>query len=443
MLNLRISQNRRHVKCDKQTAVFVSLEISPDRSSQFAQKRHHVTLAIDCSWSMETDGKIENAKAAAIKIVNSLSPNDLVSVVSFSSTVKIELGPTPASDSTIVNAIQSIQLGAGTALYDGIKTAFELTREVASPDMVQRLMLFSDGEPNSGPMSTPEFEKLLETVRNHGITFDPFGIGNDYNESLLLIMAEVGNGTWNHISNSDDLVNIAFAQIKEMQDTIFTNPQLQITLMPGAELNKIAITKPRLQEIKSESQQTASNAILVGLKDIIKDESQTVAMRISVPPINDQDVSLLTAIIVDGDKEIADQTTTISCTNDKTLYDREIDPSPRILLVSSEAALTIRGDFDDDDARARATSLLDDLDDPASRSMLNDDARATMHNAQSLVNNTQPGMSDSEKKEILHASTMIGVDNDVENSKPTCPECNLSVRPTSKVCGHCGTNLNR
>ena len=77
MLNLKLSQNRQHVKCNQKTVLFVSLEISPDETTQFIQRNHHVSLVIDCSGSM--DGKkIQDAKEAAINVVRQLSPNDLV-----------------------------------------------------------------------------------------------------------------------------------------------------------------------------------------------------------------------------------------------------------------------------------------------------------------------------------------------------------------------------
>ncbi|MBT4327101.1 MAG: VWA domain-containing protein, partial [Candidatus Nitrosopelagicus sp.] len=86
MLNLKLSQNRQHVKCNQKTALFVSVEISPDETTKFIQRSHHVSLAIDCSGSM--DGKkIHDAKQAAINVVQRLSPNDLVSIVTFETEV--------------------------------------------------------------------------------------------------------------------------------------------------------------------------------------------------------------------------------------------------------------------------------------------------------------------------------------------------------------------
>ena len=58
---IRQNQNRQHVKCDQKTTLFALLGISPDESTQLAQKKNHVTLAIDCSGSMHGQ-KIEDVK---------------------------------------------------------------------------------------------------------------------------------------------------------------------------------------------------------------------------------------------------------------------------------------------------------------------------------------------------------------------------------------------
>ena len=109
MINLKLSQNRNYVKCKKKSVLFVKLEISVEQSTQIMPKQKHVALVIDCSGSMYGD-KIENAKAAAMDVVRSLSPNDLISIVTFDSVAEVKLNPTPASDNNIENIIHSIQV---------------------------------------------------------------------------------------------------------------------------------------------------------------------------------------------------------------------------------------------------------------------------------------------------------------------------------------------
>ena len=444
MLDLKLSQNRQHVKCNQKTAVFVSLEVSPDETTKFIQKNHHVALVIDCSGSMYGE-KIEDAKETAINVVRRLSHNDLVSVVTFESEVEIKLNSVSASDPNIENIISSIDVGAATALHGGISAAFQLLMQSSVPNMINRLEVFTDGEPNVAPYEDSDFIQQAREIRKNGMTLDVFGIGDDYNEQLTLQIAECGGGKWEHVADTSNLATIVNTQVTEMQNTVISNPQLQLTLMNGAELVKVAITKPTLQEINSEDQQTLSgNTIAIGLKDIVKDESQTIAMRIAVPPIEDDNVSLLTATITEGNNEVAHQTATISCTNDMELYNMEVDPSPRVLLSSSEATVLLRKGLDgDEEATKLANTILKNLDDPETTKLMNDDAHATVINAKEISGDIKPGMSESEKKRVLHETTVIGEKKEGTEPNLTCPNCNSPIRPTSKICGKCGKPINK
>ena len=165
MLDLKLSQNRQHVKCNQKTAVFVSLEVSPDETTKFIQKNHHVALVIDCSGSMYGN-KIEDAKETAINVVRRLSHNDLVSVVTFESEVEIKLNSMSASDPSIENVIRSINVGAATALHGGISAAFQLLMQSSTPNMINRLEVFTDGEPNVPPYEDNDFVQLAQEIRN-------------------------------------------------------------------------------------------------------------------------------------------------------------------------------------------------------------------------------------------------------------------------------------
>ena len=98
-------------------------------------------------------------------------------------------------------------------------------------------------------------------------------------------IAEYGGGKWEHVQDTNALTTIVNTQVTEMQNTIISNPQLVLTLMNGAELASVAITKPTLQEISTTDRLVSGNTVSMGLKDIIKDQSQIVAIRIAVPPV--------------------------------------------------------------------------------------------------------------------------------------------------------------
>ena len=439
MLKLKLAQNRQHVKCNQKTVLFASLEISPDDTTKMIQRNHHVALAIDCSGSMDGE-KLENAKESAISVVRRLSPSDLVSIVTFESEVEVKLNPTSASDPNIENIIRSINVGAATALHGGISTAFQLLQQASVANMISRLEVFSDGEPNVMPYDEDDFVQLAQAIRSNGVTLDVFGIGDDYNGPLLMKLSECGGGKWEHVADTSDLTTIVNTQVTEMQNTVISNPQLKIALMNGAELAAAVIVKPTLQEINLQDIPTSAGTYTIGLKDIIKDQSQTIAMRVAVPPIEGENILFVDVGITEGNNEVAHATAKLSCSNDKELYNMEIDPNPRILLSGSEATVLLRQGIDGDEAATKlAKTIIKNLDDPETTKLMDGDAQATVINAKEISGDIKPGMSEAEKKRVLHSTTVI----ETKESSLTCPNCNSLIRSTAKFCIKCGKAINK
>ena len=444
MLELKLSQNRKRVKCGKRSVLFVSAEISPDDKTKMITPRCHICLVIDCSGSMYGD-KIEDAKTAAIDVVRSLSPNDLVSIVTFSGVAEVKLNPTPASDNNIENVIRSIDVDSTTALHAGISKGFELLQHASAPNMVNHLDVFTDGVPNVpaehmlDDQRDNDFTQLSREIRNHGMTLNSFGIGDDYDEHLTLLLAEVGGGKWQHVANTSELTTIVNEQVTEMKNTVISNPQLQLTLMDSAELATAAITKPTLEEIDTNDLSRTGRTLSIGLKNIIKDESQIIAMRITVPPIDSkEEIPLLTVEITEGNNVIAKETIGISCTDDMDLANYEDNPNPRVLLSNSEATVLLRKGLDgDQEAKDKATIILKNLSE-TDTDLLDDDTKATVIKTKIISGEIKPGMSSSDKKRVLHESTVIGDKKDL-----VCPNCNSPIRPTSKICGKCGKPINK
>ncbi|MDA7989959.1 MAG: VWA domain-containing protein [Gammaproteobacteria bacterium] len=407
MLRLKLTQNRSHVKCGKPNSLFALLDVAPEESAAVKGQKHHISLVIDCSGSMSGE-KIENAKNAAISVVDSLDPNDLVSIVIFETEVKIVLDPTPASASGVKEAIRSIRAMGGTAMYGGMDAAFRILEKTISSGLVCRMEVFTDGHPNVEPIDNKSFLDLTRRARDSGITVDVFGIGEDYNESLLLQIAESGGGKWQHVSNSSELAKMVNEQVTEMQNTVILSPQLQITLMRGAEISKIAITKPVLQDIDPGMMRKSGDTTYIKIKDIIKGESQAIAMRVQIPVLDGgTEMSMLTASINEGSSKVAEQTAFITCSDDPALYNAEGDPGPRAVFSSSEATLLIRKGLDGDQkALETADTILKSLDAETVAS-LDEDAQATVINAKKISGDVQGEVSESELKQIKYDSTVI------------------------------------
>ena len=167
MIDFKCSSNRDNVKSDSGSIVFVGIDFFADESTVLQTRNLNICLAIDSSGSMQGE-KIEQAKESAIILARSLSPNDLISIVTFEYKVKVLLAPTPASEQQkIESVIQSISVGSATALYGGLQKAYELASKNSQAGRITRIVLITDGIPTDKE-NPKDYEKLCKEIRKEG-----------------------------------------------------------------------------------------------------------------------------------------------------------------------------------------------------------------------------------------------------------------------------------
>ena len=401
-LNLKLKQSRRYLKSDTESTIFAQLEIFSDQTTKIIQKNLHYCIVIDSSGSMNLGGNMDQAKNAAINLVRGLPSTSIVSIVAFDDNVHVILDPKPASERLYIeNMINSIKTGAATAMHAGISKGFDMIQQ--SSNTINRLVVITDGLPNVPPCWDEDFIKQAKKIRNSGITIGTVGIGADYGEDLLMKVSEFGGGKWEHVSTVNDLTKIVKDHATQMQNTIIINPELQITLMDTAELLDAIIAKPRRMQV--DDLRTNNNVILIGLKDIIKNESHAIALKIKVPAGSGKNIPLLTAKILEGNNVCAGpKTIEISYTLDKGLYGKDDENISNAFRGNETILLQRKAINGDTIAAERAKTIIKVLEKPGK---LKDLAHATVMKVMEIAGKIVPELTESEKKELSHQTTII------------------------------------
>jgi Ca-activated chloride channel family protein len=175
--------------------VIVRALIKPDGAADRKRVPLAVALVIDVSGSMQSDGKMENAKRGAQKALDMLTANDIASVIAYSDEAHVVLQPRRVSDkSEFKRAISRLEAGGSTALYDGVREGAKVITSFVGEGYVPRLILLSDGMANVGPSSTRELASLGRTLALQEMTITTIGLGLDYNEDLMTALASESGG---------------------------------------------------------------------------------------------------------------------------------------------------------------------------------------------------------------------------------------------------------
>jgi Ca-activated chloride channel family protein len=151
----------------------------------------HYIILLDTSGSME-GMKLDNAKTGAIELFKRIPEGNKVTFITFSSHVNVIREFTDPQD--LSGEIISLKAGGQTALYTALLTAFNLARKHEIPSYI---VLLTDGNPTDETVEGT-YKKIAIP---EGIQIISFGIGDDYNESILKILADRTGGQLYHVDD--------------------------------------------------------------------------------------------------------------------------------------------------------------------------------------------------------------------------------------------------
>ena len=189
-----------------------------------------IAMVIDNSGSMQGQ-KITKVKEAATMIARLLETHDLFSLVTFNDSVNTIVPVAKGADLSGVEAmISSITAGGNTNLSGGYERGFELAsegRRIANA----RVVLLSDGMANLGVISHNELSCIAGKFRDQQVTTTTFGVGDDFDERILAVVAESGGGSANFIEHPCQAVEVFRAELEDLRNITATNTRARF--VPG------------------------------------------------------------------------------------------------------------------------------------------------------------------------------------------------------------------
>ena len=188
---------------DNQIDILVRIQ-APDAPEGAAKKRppYGIGLVIDRSGSMNGQ-PIEEAKRCAAYVVDQLRADDWVSVVEFDNRVKVLAGAWHAGAEDLARSV----------LEAGLK----------------RVILLSDGCANEGLTETPQIAAQCRELAKAGVTTSTYGLGRNFNEELMVGMAEAGQGNHYYGETADDLMEPFRAEFDLLSNLCLKGLKLRAT----------------------------------------------------------------------------------------------------------------------------------------------------------------------------------------------------------------------
>jgi Ca-activated chloride channel family protein len=193
----------------------------------------NVAIVLDKSGSMSGQ-KIEHAKKAAMQAIDYLGNDDIVSVIAYSHTVSVIVPATKVSDrASIKQKVGQLTAGGNTALFAGVSKGAAEIRKFIDKDRVNRIILLSDGQANSGPSSPKALGDLGASLNKEGISVTTWGLGEGYNEDLMVQLAQRSDGNHTFIESPEQLAGIFKAEFGDILSVVAQEVSVEIRCAPG------------------------------------------------------------------------------------------------------------------------------------------------------------------------------------------------------------------
>lgn len=238
--SLRVTTSKRSiVPLEDSQVIYMLAEILPPPQLQqditASQSQINLTLVLDHSNSMN-GLRLEKVKVAAHQIIENLSENDFISVVTFNDRANAIIPATRVTDKQSLKAKVSLMSAfGGTEIYQGLSKGVAENEKFIDPKMVNHVILLTDGH------TFGDQDRCLELAgisANKGIGISAMGLGHDWNDEFLDEIAAKTGGSSIYISSADAVVrflnnhvrNLANVFTERMKLSIATNPDIQMEL---------------------------------------------------------------------------------------------------------------------------------------------------------------------------------------------------------------------
>lgn len=233
-IQIRVDLAHPKIPAQKQYKTYLKVGlVGLDQKEKPARQPVNVAIVLDRSGSM-SGPKIEHARQAAVEALQRLGGDDIISVVTFDDVAESVVPATKlTSQADVVAAIQRITPRGRTALFAGLSRAADELRKFKTPQMVNRIVLLSDGIANVGPASADEMGRYGVSLAKESISVTTVGLGLDYNEKLLAQLAQHSDGNHAFIKEPGELASVFTEEFGDILSVVAQEMRVKIHCPEG------------------------------------------------------------------------------------------------------------------------------------------------------------------------------------------------------------------
>jgi len=201
-----------------------------------------LNACIDVSGSMRGE-KLQMVKQSLYKLIEHLGDNDRLSVVTFSTEVRVIARPkamTAKRKEELRERIRRLSDESMTNFSGGMVASLDSMRKAdPDPKALRRVLMFTDGLANQGVSDIPGILSLAEAQRIAGVSITTLGYGTNHNPELLQALAAQEGGNFYYAENPDKILTAFANELGGLISTAAQQVKIHLTPAKGVVIREV------------------------------------------------------------------------------------------------------------------------------------------------------------------------------------------------------------
>ena len=264
------------VQLNEPQMLYVILDLqAPLESRRIPSAPLNVCIVLDRSTSMKGE-KMDVVKATAIQILRNIRQQDILSVVAFSDRAEVIVPASYHQDRSRLEArIQMIQASGGTEIFQGLDAGTKEVMRSHDSKRVNHIILLTDGQTYGDEQQCLD---LASTLAERSVGISAMGIGKEWNDVFLDVLATRTGGSSAYIAEPQDIKRLLLEKFNALAHVYAEEVLLDTKELEGINLSYAFRLQPDPAPIVLEGSS-------LRLGQILQDTSTRVIFEYVIQPI--------------------------------------------------------------------------------------------------------------------------------------------------------------
>lgn len=213
-------------KKSKEAVLNVGFSIKNAEQLAIASPAINVAFVMDKSGSMAGYDRIESLQRSLLQFVDKLRPNDIVSLVAFNDESKLLIPAQKKGNGVLLKQnIGKLIAGGGTVIFDGMVMGYQELEKNYNTKGTNRLVLLTDG------YGTVRIDSVVNKSKEYnakGLELSAIGVGKNYNQALLQLLATEGGGLLQHTGSASGVDEVFVNELESVLRPIAKSASFEI-----------------------------------------------------------------------------------------------------------------------------------------------------------------------------------------------------------------------